>query len=120
MSDKDTGGPAFPQAIARHHATEYHHGMSILDYFMAHAPVEPQPWFTPDMPPEPTQGAYVFEDGYTMLHLLDAKNREREKGISFVDSSAKQKQEWTIAFKKQRYIQWPRAWADEMLRERAK
>jgi hypothetical protein len=50
-------------------------GMSLRAYFMAHAPVEPQPWFNP-------------------------KITEKHFGSEI---------------EKQRYVQWPAAWADEQI-----
>ena len=101
MNTKYTGGPAFPSGDEEiKHSQEYgysiiresralHEGMTLRDYFMAHAPAEPQPWFIPEMPPEPDLGKF------------------------FDEHSA-----WVAEQYKQRYVQWPAAWADEMLKAR--
>jgi len=75
MSKQTQSFPAFP-------AQE----ISLRDYFIAHAPAEPQPWFMPVMPPAPD--LEIFADEYS---------------------------NWLTEQAKQRYIQWPAAWADEML-----
>jgi hypothetical protein len=58
MSADKTGGSAFPkQPIWRTpdgmEITMDQGGMTLRDYFIAHAPAEPQPWFAPVMPPKP-------------------------------------------------------------------
>lgn len=58
---------------------------SVRDYYITHAPLEPQKWFIPFM------------------------EAERPKD-GFLD--------WDREFEKQRYLQWPIAWADEMLKTR--
>lgn len=55
--------------------------MSLLAYFMAHAPAEPQPWFSPRASVNLTRGTA----------------------------------EWDDEVKKQKYIQWPEAWAREQI-----
>lgn len=99
MSKKDDGGQAFPLQ-ANFAGGEYfsgNDGMSLLDYFMAHAPAEPQYWFVPEMPPRPEA---IIEDGFCVnAKSLDDYDRE---------------------YNRQRYIQWPRAWANIMLEERMK
>lgn len=55
MSEIDTGGPAFPGDTATgyvqidvsgisHAVTEPHQGMTLRDYFAAHAPEPPESW----------------------------------------------------------------------------
>jgi hypothetical protein len=79
----------------------------LRDYFMAHAPVEPQQWFRPLMKserPEPVMGdANMSSPEWDQF----PKNSD--------DISA-----WDEERKKQLYIQWPAAWADEMLKQRSK
>lgn len=77
-------------------------GLTLREYFMAHAPAEPQPWFVPTMPPRPEalwpNGRSEAEDEYPVnLHEIEA---------------------WNSEFQKQRFVQWPAAWADEMMRQR--
>lgn len=40
MSKQNDGGPAFP----RDHVNEGHNGMTLRDYFAAHAPLPPEWW----------------------------------------------------------------------------
>jgi hypothetical protein len=76
-TQRNDGGPAFPIGST---PEEWGNGATLRDYFIAHAPAEPQPWFDPVLP----------------------KDYSAEKYI------------------KQRYIQWPAAWADAMIAERNK
>jgi len=100
---KDDGGPAFPRAEVKDTAmgfqviTGWCPGMSLRDYFIAHAPAYPQQWFLPEMPPQPNE---IIEDGLcTNSNEILAYDREYDK---------------------QRYIQWPSAWADEQIKARKK
>lgn len=72
-------------------------GMSLRDFFIAHAPAEPQPWFEPKVPPRP-EGEKPSTASSVLLGLPPSA--------------------WEIERAKQRYIQWPAAWADAMLAER--
>jgi len=75
--------------------------ISLRDYFIAHAPAEPQPWFEPVMEtkrPEP-----IFPDN----RKYDAINTDEIVA-------------WDRERQKQRYIQWPAAWADEQIKARVK
>ena len=95
MSKKnDGGGPAFPV----YDLSKFQYaGMSLKDYFMAHAPAEPQYWFVPEMPPRPE--AIIVERFCVNAKSLDDYDSE---------------------YNRQRFIQWPRAWANIMLDERMK
>lgn len=76
-------------------------GMSLRDYFAAHAPTEVQIWFKPVMPAPRPEAKFVEQKGHetcTNQAELDAYDRERNK---------------------QRLIQWPYAWADTQLEQRA-
>lgn len=74
---------------------------SLRDYFAAHAPGPPQPWFIPVMETKrPESSGPLSPSGY-------APNYEEIEA-------------WDAEFRKQRYIQWPYAWADAMLAEREK
>lgn len=136
MSRPD-GGPAFPvadvaaavpgteevmKAIAR--------GMSLRDYFAAHAPVEPQAWFEPAMA-EPRQkipspldlsdddrhhwrnyDECDPEDFHDRPQLQDWLQRRR---VAVAKAEA-----WDLERAKQRLIQWPYAWADAQIAERGR
>ena len=96
MSYIDNSGPAFPMIRdMRHNADwDYEPGITVRQWFMAHAPAEPQPWFEPKMPPRPSP---------------PESQRDRNRaGIAL--------QEWGAEKRKQRLVQWPAAWADEQLK----
>lgn len=105
-------------------------GMTLRDYFIAHAPAEPQPWFRPVMPAarpkapatppamtdEEKFALYEWDEGYVLAkdvkcpRIRDyalAHERDRSEGAV-----------WDKEHEKQRYLQWPAVWADAMLRER--
>lgn len=98
MSTINDGGPAFPFAGAEGHVYN-DQGMSLRAYFMAHAPAEPQEWFEPVMPEHPVP-----------LGLDRRITLEEER----------QAMAWTQEQEKQRYVQWPAAWADEMIKQLGK
>ena len=115
--DKD-GGQAFPSSDTfRPDGTMYgRYGMTLHDYFMAHAPA-PQPWFQPEMPPKP-KGAWESSDG--KKRYASAFAAERECGDNFRNTAAVEIQRWECEYSKQRCVQWPAVWADEMLQARSK
>lgn len=112
---QDKSGPAFPvQDMSKYQV----HGMTLRDYFIAHAPVEPQPWFIPVTPPRPVVGVWVSSDGlrkYTSKEVA----YDREQGF-FRPFNQDEIEAWLQDFKKQKYTQWPAAWADEMIQQRSK
>lgn len=99
---------------------------ALRDYFIAHAPAEPQPWFEPVMPPRPELPAfhelsaddqrdwnnelydYAPEECSAALRAYGEKRKAAEKAG----------RQWDKEHAKQRYIQWPAAWADAMLAAR--
>lgn len=90
---------AYLEALKKLKAAIKEQQVSLLDYYMAHAPVEPQEWFSPEMPPRPEP-------------ISDPNNEyviNREELIK-----------WRFEFDTQRFLQWPRAWAEEMLKQRGK
>jgi len=106
-------------------------GMSLRDYFVAHAPAEPQPWFEPRMPEKPKlvnvddwfkeQGDdvirtedeamlrdWVNDECYNLpRHLAGFQNAYTE--------AHKALQAWHAEYRKQRLVQWPYAWAMEQI-----
>lgn len=123
MSARD-GGQAFPLPITpdpnggifdpRGYGAE---GMSLRDYFAAHAPENPPKWFIPVMPPPPPQ-RWIGDSGLEYADFMQAKAAE---GIEFIlNADAHLHDAWLAEKERQRYIQWPYAWADEMLRAREK
>jgi hypothetical protein len=106
------GGPAFPRPIGNNGYTHVEdidsnseqEGMSLRDYFAAHAPKRPQSWFVPAMPlkPEP-----VWDHEHPSRDCFECSPTNWQK-----------RDDWTIERDKQRLIQWPYAWADAQLTAR--
>ncbi|NSX06045.1 hypothetical protein [Cupriavidus gilardii] len=140
MAKINDGGPAFPVHIENctdgnmvalgvllpPGSTVDFQGMTLRDYFIAHAPAEPQPWFEPVMSPRPEFPAftelsaddqrdwnselydYAPEECSAALRAYGEKRKAAEKAA----------REWDKECGKQRYIQWPAAWADAQLAAR--
>lgn len=146
------GGPAFPckvKGVTEHkytvddpHSLSFgetrttttlddhdHPGMSLRDYFAAHAPAKPQRWFVPVMPdmpqipevPEERLEAYYrwIGDGEKNSLLQQAPAWAQEL-YEKRHAASKAVEGWRREYEKQRYIQWPWAWADHMLAGRDK
>jgi len=121
---KNTGGPAFPQPAVISEAGDIltslnfdEGGMTLRDYFMAHAPTIPQAWFKPTMPTSRPGGKFVSEDG--MRSYATAMEADRAEGFDgFFNASSDAQEEWDRAQNKALFTQWPAAWADEMIKER--
>lgn len=82
-----------------------------LIYLAGQAPAEPQPWFKPDMAgnPKPPQSIWVSEDGkhkYTSRYAA-----EQAEGEDYCLSNQQEVCDWDENYRKQRYVQWPLAWA---------
>lgn len=103
------GFTAFP--VWDRHETVYL-GMTLRDYFIAHAPAEPQPWFAPVLTPRPTP-TYISEDGN--FKSFSVTEMERRFGDCFLMANRSDVSAWDADAVKQRYVQWPAAWADAML-----
>lgn len=101
-------GPIFPAET----------GMTLRDYFIAHAPAEPQPWFQPVMPAECPPSLLMDEDRTTTYP--SAFEAERACGDCYVNVNNEAQEAWRKVRDKQRYVQWPAAWADAMLAAREK
>jgi hypothetical protein len=131
MTDKrDDGGPAFPASLCDDgfdSVSAGYGGMSVRDYFIAHAPAEPQPWFSPVMttkkPLLPPRNELTTEQ----LRQLDADMADCDPDncdpavLDFarrLSEARAAREDWGNECNKQRYIQWPAAWADEMLKQR--
>jgi hypothetical protein len=97
----DDGGSAFPNRIVKDRLSgvsiSEQTGMSLRDYFIAHAPAEPQSWFRPVM--ETSRPVPVRVPGKDVLNETAIAAWDREES-------------------KQRYLQWPTAWADAMIAAR--
>lgn len=123
MSDKiKCSGPAFPvpgmSGLPNDQCVWPEYGMTLREYFISHAPAEPQPWFVPVMPPEPDNNGFLFRGTRNCgmwKSFADAKYYWGEKNVT---SENPDHDAWRKEFSKQRYIQWPAAWADAMLKAR--
>jgi hypothetical protein len=140
MSEMKDGGPAFPVELdwssgeprgkQTDNRTGWHEGLSAVDYFMAHAPAEPQSWFKPVMEPAPKGVDFPADMTYDerneyhgwgeYLGTGDLKCPRIRAYAEAVEAHEKLRRAWDAEFTKQHYIQWPRAWALEMLKERSK
>lgn len=74
--------------------------LTPLEYFTAHAPAEPQEWFEPVMEKAPR---------IDNPHLKNA-----------LDKQLRLTAEWKAEREKQRLLQWPLAWAQEMVKRLGK
>lgn len=121
MEQRDDGGPAFPVSTKG-----YPDGMSLRDYFMAHAPVVPQSWFHPVMPVLPEYPAYTtIEDAGVRADVKialdtdgDAETKGGREWLEGLATAREATAEWRREEFKQLYVQWPAAWADAMLKAR--
>lgn len=102
---------------------------SLRHYFMAHAPAEPQHWFDPVMPPCPAD-AFKPEDLTLEEQMeinghrnetLDLEDMKEPRAIAYIKGSSEAydaQQVWKRERDKQRWVQWPAAWADEQMKAR--
>ena len=123
MNQIHTGGPAFPEKkrLPGHLGNEYEvptPGMTLRDYFMAHAPSEPQPWFKPTVTEMKPASRWVSDDGKE--EFADRRAAEMACGDLYRNANSADQQAWEASWLKQRYIQWPAAWADAVLNTRVK
>lgn len=123
MDAKETGGPAFPNYLKMLPQD----GMTLHDYFMAHAPVIPHDWFLPEMlrdcPIVPSINA-VSNPAWRADLKLQAEWAEGEQSqaarqwFDRQEQATEEQAAWQAEFRKQRSVQWPAAWADAMLEQR--
>ena len=111
------GGPAFarPSFSGGTRGNNPQMGMTLRDYFIAHAPAEPQPWFMPAMPPAPDMTIWIGSSGKIYDSEISAIN---SKEMTIRPVAGDEYDAWRNEQVKQRYIQWPAAWADAMLKAR--
>lgn len=133
----DNGGQAFPTPDVYHSGGQVEYGalgMTLRDYFMAHAPAEPQDWFTAAMPTECPKRDYLnkqqltveelseyeyFHEYFPSVKAIDLKTETVRNYAERALVTIAAERQWNAENAKQRYIQWPAAWADEMLKARA-
>lgn len=104
--------------------------ISVRDYFMAHAPQDPQEWFEPVVPPPPLPVPYLRDRTPEENHELNGLNEYLgiedltiPRVIEYAKAVAAQRiktGEWSQERGKQRFVQWPAAWADAMIDQRNK
>jgi hypothetical protein len=123
----DDGGQAFPGHWDHGGGQiESWTGMSLRAYFMAHAPAEPQTWFRPaviaNLPPRPVAVENMTEaeanemrgwDDYIFTAEL-TQPRVREYALAH-DAYTKAASLLAQETERQRYLQWPAAWADAQM-----
>lgn len=111
-------------------------GMTLRAYLVAHAPAEPQEWFNPVIEtieePEPFAAgswpANLIEDAVQndrtqeqiddqlQMHYLDDKQRsEVARRINGSIDALRRRKLILEGIERERYLQWPLAWADAMI-----
>lgn len=140
------GGPAFP-VLDEVNGKEVvgGFGMSLRDYFAAHAPKRPHEWFTPVMdttePKYPARPTPLHPDTERILNnwerdpcydLFDNHGKPTDYGTNLAPIDYAAVFAWTVAIEdyhesirewrerrtKAFFVQWPYAWADEQLKAR--
>ena len=128
--------PAFPalvveggcDGIGKKDGVWHFPGLTVRQYFMARAPVEPQDWFQPVMPPAPV--APVMPTDFTNAEsenyngwrcdCLDLANMAgTPRVVEYInarDAWVTAQEVWNKLQYKERLIQWPAAWADAVLK----
>lgn len=123
--ERDDGGPAFP-VLRVSRSDFYSIGMTLRDYFIAHAPHRPQDWFIPVMdrecPVVPSEDACTPEQREDIVMEWEASGgTEWAKDWCEKRAAAEEAQkQWQAEFRKELLLQWPGAWADEQLKRRAR
>lgn len=103
------GGPAFPTMdFYDEKPIGQTFGMSLRDYFAAHAPTEYASWYAPKMPPRP---AVIYDHEHPNEHRC---TREWDCVPVNVDELRAYDDERRLQLE----LQWPYAWADAMIAER--
>jgi hypothetical protein len=101
---RDDGGPAFPRERAAHG------GMSLRDYFAAHAPTEYPNWYAPTLSPRP---APLFDHDHP-------NERQCQREFDCRAVNADELSAYDDERRRQYELQWPYAYADAMIAERKK
>lgn len=134
MSDPNNP-PAFPQhgwsndPVTRKQMAEVS-GLSRLDYFAAHAPAEPQSWFEPLISPKPEPPSDDLLNGLPPLVRQKAVDwrRDHMHHTSIVGAEEfcsewklfwQAGEAWELEWRRERFVQWPYAWAEQVLRTRS-
>lgn len=128
MSARNDGGAAFP--VWSDAGGHIQPGMTLRDYFIAHAPSHAPKWFFPVIEPcpiVPSHRKLPLDDFKIELNTFYNGNKEREEltpgalvWVERRESVELAQEEWQTKFRRECYAQWPCAWADMMLEQRAK
>lgn len=128
MNTTNDGGPAFPEiqtAMPNEREGRYHPetystgGMSLRDYFAAHAPIEIHSWFNPVLPERPQDEWGATNSGMRFMNYnAAAKWCQEHVECTPTNRQWEAQAEWDKSIERERLIQWPYAWADAMLKAR--
>lgn len=96
--------------------------ISLLAYFMAHAPAQPPDWFVPTMRARPVlpelnsiaDPALRKEVRDALFNDTDNESPESIAWLSEYAAALERHQEWSREYARETLLQWPRAWAEEM------
>lgn len=100
-------------------------GLTLLDYYICHAPAEAWNHFEPQMREKPDPVWYVVVD----KHRLEFKTRQDAEEFSWsstfdggegVCADRTEEEAWGVEYVEQRVRQWPIYWALLMLEQREK
>lgn len=108
-------------------------GLSVRDYFIAHAPAEPQPWFEPVLPPKESSlpqfgemypdrtdaersALNAFDSDY--MRVEDVKEERVRNYLLQREEQVNRLRAYNAMAHRERYVQWPAAWADAILKAR--
>lgn len=94
----------------------------LRDYYIAHAPPVPE-WFEPVAPPKPK-----WRDNPEALALKSRKLKPEEMSAdqrallaaerAAIEEYSRSNTEWQLQVKRERLLQWPLYWADQMMKRR--
>jgi hypothetical protein len=106
-----------------------HHATSRREHFAGLAPHEPQPWFKPVMPvtrPKYPQWSSIENEAVRedVRAAIDCyTDPTTAEGAAFIEHQNEMfaaGTAWDAEYEKQRYVQWPAAWADAVITDLAK
>lgn len=116
MTDKKTGGPAFPQDHCNQSGEGIQYfGMTLRDHFAMQAPKEVPHWFQPKMRQMPGF-KWVDANGNHYASRHDAKRAVGDEG--YWDENQEAREQWNQDRPIQKVAQWPWFWADLQLEAR--
>lgn len=135
MNTPSDGGPAFPIILDTMEdlgskRVWYKPGMSLRAYFIAHAPAEPWGWFHPIVEAEPVEPpleddrVWKFNPEERSLAknwrkdpCYDPPQRFLRQFVEMWKDYWQRRDEWCKHRGRERQIQWPAFWADQMIQQ---